>query len=98
MPVRLRRLKRLLQIDGQTVVIPDAEITTGVITSGGTLTYADSGTDIQTQINTVAASVAAIDIHAHVQENVCYVDSKRIGDYPEDGSESLPYRSLNTAL
>ena len=72
MPVRLRRLKRLLQIDGQTVVIPDAEITTGVITSGGTLTYADSGTDIQTQINTVAASVAAIDIHAHVQENVCY--------------------------
>ena len=98
MPARLRRLKRLLDIDGDSVVFPNTEITTGVITSGGTLTYEDSGTDIQTQINSVVASVAAIDVHAHVQEDVCYVDSKRVDSYTPDGSESLPYKSLKTAL
>ena len=97
MPVKLRRLRYLIdQGDDGRLIFPDAEITQGVITSGGSLRYG-SGADVQTQIDAVVASVAAIDVHSHVQESVCYVDSKRVDAYTEDGSESLPYKTLSAA-
>ena len=98
--INLRQLRRDIRHggDGRLIFPGMTEITDGVITSGGKLAYADNGTDVQTQIDAVVASVAAIDVHAHVQENVCYVDSKRVDAYTEDGSESLPYKTLSTAL
>ena len=59
MPVKLRRLRYLIdQGDDGRLIFPDAEITT----SGGSLRYG-SGADVQTQIDAVVASVAAIDVH-----------------------------------
>ena len=50
MPVKLRRLRYLIdQGEDGRIIFPDAEITQGVITSGGSLRYG-SGSDIQTQI------------------------------------------------
>ena len=98
--INIRQLRRDIEhgADGRLIFPGLTEITQGVITSGGQLKYADNGADVQTQIDAVVASVAAIDIHAHVQENVCYVDSKRVDAYTEDGSESLPYKTLSAAL
>ena len=97
--INIRQLRRDVKhgADGRLIFPGMTEITDGVITSGGKLAYADNGVDVQSQIDSVVASVAAIDIHAHVQDNVCYVDSKRVDSYTEDGSESLPYKSLSAA-
>ena len=96
--IHLRQFRRDIHhgADGRIVFPGKTEITDGIITSGGNLTYADNGVDVQTQIDNVVASVAAI--HGHVQDSVCYVDSKRVDAYTEDGSESLPYKTLSTAL
>ncbi len=82
--INLRQLRRDIRhgADGRLVFPGMTEITDGVVTSGGKLAYADNGTDIQTQLDAVVASVAAIDVHGHVQENVCYVDSKRVDSEP----------------
>ena len=98
--INIRQLRRDVKhgADGRLIFPGMTEITDGVITSGGKLTYVDNGVDVQSQIDTVVAAVAAIDIHAHVQDNVCYVDSKRTDSYTQDGSESLPYKTLSAAI
>lgn len=95
-----RQFKRNMRngADGRVIFHGLTEISDGVITSGGKLAYADNGVDIQTQINSVVADVAAIPIHSHVQEQVCFIDSKRDDDYKENGSEELPYKTLSAAV
>ena len=70
--INLRQLRRDVKhgADGRLIFPGMTEITDGVITSGGKLTYVDNGVDVQSQIDSVVASVAAIDIHAHVQDKL----------------------------
>ena len=72
------------------------EITDGVITTGGKLTYEDNGVDIQNQLDSLNTAISGI--HGHTSERVHYVDSKRVDTYTEDGSTTKPYKTLSAAL
>ena len=99
MVLNIRTFRRnASQLGDGRVVFPKAQIANGIIPTGGQLVYADNGTDVQTQITTLAASVAAIDVHAHV-DVYCYVDVSRSAEtYTETGSQTQPYRSLDGAM
>lgn len=57
-----------------------------------------SSTSLTAAILANTALITAIDVHAHVQENIVYVDSKRTDSYTEDGSETMPYKTLSGAF
>ena len=78
--INIRQLRRDVKhgADGRLIFPGMTEITDGVITSGGKLAYADNGVDVQSQIDSVVASVAAIDIHARKIMFVTLIPSESI--------------------
>ena len=94
---RLRKVAKKLKIVGGRLVFSDqTEIKDGFIPTGGQLKYEDNGTDVQVQLNSHTAQIAAI--HGHTEASVCYVDSKRTDSYVENGTESKPYKTLSAAV
>ena len=93
---RLRKAANKLKVTDGRLVLPElTEIKDGLVPTGGQFKY-QGRTDVQVQIDSNAAQIAAV--HGHTEASVCYVDSKRTDSYVEDGTESKPYKTLSAAV